>query len=43
MARVLWRGLLANGRMGAVGIDYGLPRGESLGQGMVHVRMISAF
>ena len=36
-------GLLANGRMGAVGIDYGLPRGESLGQGMVHVRMISAF
>ena len=36
-------GLLANGRMGAVGIDYGLPRGESLGQGMVHVRMVSAF
>ncbi len=36
-------GLLADGRMGAVGIDYGLPRGESLGQGMVHVRMISAF
>ncbi len=36
-------GLLANGRMGAVGIDYGLPRGESLGQGMVHVRMVSTF
>ena len=36
-------GLLADGRMGAVGIDYGLPRGESLGQGMVHVRMVSAF
>lgn len=36
-------GLLTNGRMGAVGIDYGLPRGESLGQGMVHVRMVSAF
>ena len=36
-------GLLANGRMGAVGIDYGLPRGESLGQGMVQVRMVSAF
>ena len=36
-------GLLANGWMGAVGIDYGLPRGESLEQGMVHVRMISAF
>ena len=36
-------GLLANGRMGAVGVDYGLPRGESLGQGMVHVRMVSAF
>ena len=36
-------GLLANGRMGAVGVDYGLPRGESLGQGMVHVRMLSAF
>ncbi len=36
-------GLLADGRMGAVGIDYGLPWGESLGQGMVHVRMVSAF
>ena len=36
-------GLLANGRMGAVGIDYGLPWRESPAQGMVHVRMISAF
>jgi len=36
-------GLLADGRIGAVGIDYGLPRGESLGQGMVHVRMIGEF
>ena len=36
-------GLLANGRMGAVGIDYGLPWRESPAQGLVHVRMISAF
>ncbi len=36
-------GLLANGQMGAVGIDYGLPWGESPAQGMVHVRLISAF
>ena len=36
-------GLLATGRMGAVGIDYGLPWRESPAQGMVHVRMIRAF
>ena len=36
-------GLLANGRMGAIGIDYGLPWRESPAQGLVHVRMISAF
>ena len=36
-------GLLADARMGVVGVDYGLARGEGLGRGMVHVRMIGAF
>ena len=36
-------GLLADARMGGVGVDYGLARGEGLGRGMVHVRMIGAF
>ncbi|MDP6042213.1 MAG: POTRA domain-containing protein, partial [Candidatus Latescibacteria bacterium] len=31
-------GILADARMGVVGVDYGLARGEGVGRGMVHVR-----
>ncbi len=36
-------GLRADSRVGIVGLDYGLARGDSPGQGKVHVRMVNRF
>jgi outer membrane protein assembly factor BamA len=36
-------GLRASSRMGMIGLDYGLTKGDSPGQGKVHVRMVNEF
>ena len=36
-------GLRADSRLGLVGLDYGLAKGDSPGQGKVHVRMVNRF
>lgn len=51
MVKAAWRvfpvgygiGLLAESRLGAIGLDFGLSRGNSPGEGQVHVRWISEF
>jgi outer membrane protein assembly factor BamA len=36
-------GMRADSRLGLVGLDYGLAKGDSPGQGKVHVRMVNRF